>query len=372
MQILVTGAGGFIGENLCYQLNNFSDLKTSKFLKNDKITELNKKINNADLIIHLAGVNRPIKKSQFDKVNYGLTDKLCNLVSKYNKKIPIIFSSSIQAVEKNEYGKSKLKCEKRLIKLNKLNQNPIYIFRLPNVFGKWGKPNYNSVVTTFCFNVANGFPIEITDKEKVIKLSYIDDVIESFVKIISKRSHSNKVIRPIISPIYKITLGSLAKKIPNYNNNRFGQIIDNVAVGFNRKLYSTFISYINPNNFSYQLNKNEDKRGIFVEVFKNKKFGQISFFTSKKGALRGNHYHNTKSEKFIVLSGRAQFLFKNIINNKKYQINVSESDPIIINTVPGWAHSIKNTGKKELVVMVWANEVFNSDKPDTILIKNNK
>lgn len=369
MNILITGANGFIGKNLYHYLNNKKKYRIIKFQKKEKYTDLKKKIEKSDLIIHLAGVNRSKSVYKFDKVNFGLTDKICEYICKLNKKIPIIFSSSIQASENSIYGKSKLKAENRLKKLNKINKNPIYIYRLTNIFGKWGRANYNSVVTTFCYNIANQIPIKIHEKNKIIKLSYIDDVISHFVKIIDSDNHLNKLNWPVIDNIYKISLGSLAKKIQNFYNNRNLQILDNVASGFERALYSTFISYIQPKDFFYEINEKKDPRGIFVEIFKNKKFGQFSFFTLKPGFTRGNHYHHTKTEKFLILKGNAQFSFKNILSNKEFKIKVSEKKLKIIDTVPGWAHSIKNIGKETVVAIIWANEIFNIDDPDTYMMK---
>lgn len=369
MNVLITGSDGFIGKNIHSYLKSNTNFNISTFNRNDKIKELNTKISNCDFIIHLAAENRPKDEKLFFKVNTDLTNKLCKFVISQNKKIPIIFTSSIRALDNSSYGRSKFEAELLFEKLNKSNDNPVYIFRLPNIFGKWSRPNYNSVVSTFCYNISNDLPIKIDDKNKVLNLIYIDDLVLDFMKILKKKKHTKSVIWPKIKPTYNITVGDLANKIINFNDQRKKNFINNVGVGFNRALYSTFMSFTNSNNFSTKVQIEKDNRGIFVEMLKNNDAGQFSFFTSKPGVIRGEHFHNTKTEKFLIVKGEAKFLFKNLITNEIIEILASDTNFKIIDTIPGWIHSIENIGDCNLIGIVWANEVFDKKNPDTIIVK---
>ena len=369
MKVLITGSDGFIGKNVLNYLKSYTKFNISTFNRKDKIQNLKNKILNCDLIIHLAGENRPKDDKLFFEVNANLTNKLCKYVILHDKTIPIIFSSSIRALDDSSYGRSKFKAESLFQKLNKSNNNPVYIFRLPNIFGKWSRPNYNSVVSTFCYNVSNDLPIKIDDKDRILNLLYIDDLLIHFMKILKKRKHIESVIWPTIKPIYSITVGDLANKIIDFNKQRKKNFINNVGKGFNRALYSTFMSFTNSNNFSTKVQKNQDDRGIFVEMLKNNNSGQFSFFTSKPGVIRGEHFHNTKTEKFLIVKGEARFLFKNLITNEIVEILASDKNFKIIDTIPGWIHSIENIGDCNLIGLIWANEVFDKKNPDTIMVK---
>lgn len=364
IRILVTGADGFIGKNLCLRLKEESDIKISTFLRGDSDSTLKHKLANTDMLIHLAGENRPKSLDMFHKINAGLTLKICNALSSLESQIPIIFTSSSQADTDNLYGKSKLAAEEALITLSQKNKNPISIYRLPGIFGKWARPNYNSVVATFCYNIAHGLPIEITDPKRYLRLAYIDDVTESFVNFIRKPSLG--VDKPVISPEYKITLGELAKQITAFKNSRSTLVSERVGEGLLRALYATYISYLPLSEFSYHLPIYSDKRGKFVEMLKTHDSGQFSFFTAKPGITRGGHYHHSKTEKFLVIKGHARFGFRHTLTNERYVIETSGDIAEIVETVPGWSHDVTNIGKEDLVVMLWANEVFNRDKPDTI------
>ena len=369
MKVLITGSDGFIGKNVYHYLKSYTKFKISTFNRNDKIQNLKKKILNCDFIIHLAGENRPKNDKLFFEINTDLTNKLCKYVVSHNKKIPIIFSSSIRALDDSSYGRSKFKAELLFQKLHNSNNNPVYIFRLPNIFGKWSRPNYNSVVSTFCYNISNDLPIKIDDKNKILNLLYIDDLIIHFMNILKKRKHIESVVWPKIKPVYNITVGELANKIIDFNDQRKNNFINNVGKGLNRALYSTFMSFTKPINFSTKVQKNQDSRGVFVEMLKNNDSGQFSFFTSKPGVIRGEHFHNTKTEKFLIVKGEAKFLFKNLITNEISEILASDKNFKIIDTIPGWIHSIENIGDCNLIGLIWANEVFDKKNPDTIMVK---
>ncbi len=368
MRILITGSAGFIGKNLFFHLKNSKDYKVITFHRGDKLKDLKDKVQNSDIIVHLAGENRPKKKSLYIKGNVNFTKKLCDYISLVDKKIPVLFSSSIKVHDKSAYGQSKLEAETLFKDLNKKFKNPIYIFRLPNIFGKWSKPNYNSVVSTFCYNITNNLPVKINDNKEIIGLSYIDDVISSFMSILKKKTHKKTVNWPEIKTIYNISIGDLANKILDFKLNRKKYFINNVGNGLNRALYSTFMSYAGPDNFAISVPKHEDNRGIFVEMLKTPDSGQFSFFTLKPGLTRGGHYHNTKTEKFFIVSGKAKFSFKNIVTQESVQILSNANTPKIIDTIPGWAHSVKNIGSQMLIGVIWANEIFDKKNSDTIMM----
>ena len=364
-KVLITGANGFIGKNLIIKLSELTEFKTITYVRTDSEKDLNDKVKEADVIIHLAGVNRPEKPDEFSKDNIGLTKKIVEILISKNIKIPLIFSSSSQATLENEYGKSKLESENALKDLNKKNENPILIYRLPGVFGKWCKPNYNSVVATFCYNIANGLPIQINDENKNLNLVHIDDVVDSMIKLATQNHNGINSIN--IDHEYEVSIGEMADLIRSFNQSRVSLVTERVGIGFTRALYSTYISYLSPENFSYSIPSYNDQRGSFVEMLKTKDSGQFSFFTAKPGITRGGHYHHMKTEKFLVIKGNARFNFRHISNDQIHTLKTSGEIPVIVETAPGWSHDIKNIGTDDLIVMLWANEIFDENKPDTYL-----
>ena len=367
MRILVTGARGFIGKNLIIHINEHDDFDVIPFSRENSTDELQSMVNQSDAIIHLAGENRPEDISAFETVNTGLTQLLCNAIRATGRKIPLVLASSIQANQDNLYGKSKLGAEQAVKALSKETDNPVYIYRLPNVFGKWCKPNYNSVIATFCHNIAHDLPIQINDEFTRLRLVYVDDVVSDFLYVIQQNSQG--VSRPEITPEYSITLGEMADQIKAFKDCRSSLISEPVGEGLVRALYSTYVSYLNPQQFSYLLPKYEDDRGGFVEMLKTKDSGQFSFFTAYPGVTRGGHYHHTKTEKFLVIKGRARFGFRHIVTDETFELIISGEDPQVVDTVPGWTHDITNIGDEEMIVMLWANEVFDHDYPDTVTAK---
>jgi len=363
LKVLVTGSDGFIGKNLSVHLEE-RNFEVLRFVRDSNIDFLEECVSQADAIIHLAGENRPENLAAFETTNVGLTSKLCELISKFTKSVPIVFASSIQAELDNAYGLSKLAAEERLIALCKNSGINLAIYRLPGVFGKWCKPNYNSVVATFCHNIANGLPIMINDATTRLKLVYVDDVVNSFIDFISTPNSLPKLYCDINNE-YDISLGDLADQINGFKNVKVSLVTDDVGSGFTRALYSTYLSYLPMSEFSYEVPKYGDERGDFVEMLKTKNSGQFSYFTAHPGVTRGGHYHHTKTEKFLVVSGKAKFKFKNIITHEQHELIVSGDQPEVVDTVPGWSHDITNIGDSELVVMLWANEIFDPDKPDT-------
>jgi len=366
MKVLITGENGFIAKNLKIFLKERSDIKILKYSKNNKTSELVDIIDKVDFIFHLAGVNRSENLQDFTIGNENLTYELCEAIRKANKKIPVIYSSSIQADLDNPYGVSKHKAENLLFNLEKEEDNPVYIYRLPNVFGKWCKPNYNSVVATFCYNISRDIPINIDNQEDLITLVYIDDVINDFVMImdnLKKKSETDNY--QSVSPLYNITVGNLAKQLYAFKEIRNSNIIERVGKGLIRALYSTYISYLPKKQFSYSLKAHKDQRGSFVEMLKTPDCGQFSCFTILPNVTRGDHYHHSKTEKFLVINGNALFKFYNLNTLETYEIKVNGDNPEIVESIPGWAHNITNIGKEEITVMLWANEIFDNSKPDT-------
>ena len=366
MNVLVTGSNGFIGKNLIVRLNELS-VQIAIYTRENSTQDLKELVKDADCIVHLAGENRPKDKKDFDIVNAGLTASICDAVRSSGKNTPIILASSTQAELDNAYGKSKLDAEVVLKALEIDTGCPVYVYRLPGVFGKWCKPNYNSVVATFCHNVSHELPIQVNNPDFEVSLVYIDDVVEEFVEIIQGAKDDKKKLS--VQPEYKIKLGDLADQIKIFRESRDSLITEKVGTGLIRKLYSTYLSYLSPEQFAYSISSYCDERGMFAEMLKTKDSGQFSFFTAKPGVTRGGHYHNSKTEKFLVIQGEARFGFRHIISDETYEIVVTSKDLKIVETVPGWSHDITNIGAEEIIVMLWANEIFDPDNPDTITHK---
>ena len=364
MRVLITGANGFIAKNLIIRLEENSSFEISTFTRSDDNQRLISLVKDADIIFHLAGENRPKSIEDFKTNNVQLTQSLCDAVKLTGRKIPIIFTSSTQSELDNPYGVSKKTSEEILRKLSQSFSNPVSIFRLPGVFGKWCRPNYNSVVATFCNNIAHGMPAAVNDSERVMTLVYVDDVVDSLLNVVDFQSPEVQFMA--VSPEYKISLEELAKQIQLFKDSRTTLITENVGSGLIRCLYSTYLSYLSPAQFAYELPTYADSRGIFVEMLKTADSGQFSFFTALPGVTRGGHYHHTKTEKFLVAQGEAVFKFRHLVTNEMIEIHSSGSNPKIVESIPGWAHDITNIGVDNLIVLLWANEVFDHHLPDTI------
>tara|TARA_B110000114_G_scaffold148947_1_gene159197 strand:- start:2576 stop:3715 length:1140 start_codon:yes stop_codon:yes gene_type:complete len=376
-KILITGANGFIGKNLLnslYLKKNTYDIITLKY--NSSKENLTKKVLNADFIIHLAGVNRPKMISQFESGNYGFTKKITDILIKSQKRTPVIYSSTMHIDTHdnnnnklmNHYVKSKISAERCLTNYVKKNKSNLFIYRLPHVIGKWAKPNYNSVIATFCSNISRNKKIIITNPDKILKIIHIDQLINSIIKNIEK--DNAKGINFIKIRHINISVLNLSEKLIkiNFSLNNFLNI--NLKKNIDKILYSTFISYLPNNRYIKKLVSNTDSRGKFVECFKSETFGQISFLTSKPNVIRGNHFHNIKTEIFIVISGVAEYKSSNPITHSLYKKILKGDTPQLVRTIPGEIHTIKNIGKKELIVLVWANEIFDKHNPDTYYLND--
>jgi UDP-2-acetamido-2,6-beta-L-arabino-hexul-4-ose reductase len=369
--ILVTGANGFIGKNLLIRLKEIPNTTITCFVRGDDLLSLKLMVKNADLVIHLAGENRPEREVDFEEGNVNLTVALCNAIhhefKATGRHVPLVFTSSTQANLNNPYGRSKAAAENAIQYLAQNTGNPSIVIRLPGVFGKWCKPNYNSVVATFCYNIARELPIQINDPKVSLPLVYIDDVISSILSSIETLPKGFKQLK--IRPEYSITIGELGKVIRNFANLRNTLMVERVGTDLVRALYATYISYLPTSEFSYKVPKYVDSRGVFVEMLKTLDSGQFSYFTANPGVTRGGHYHHTKTEKFLVIKGDALFRFRHIFSNEIFEIQTSESMPQIVDTIPGWAHEITNIGENEMVVILWANENFERTRPDTVACK---
>ncbi len=362
--ILITGSNGFVGKNMIAGLLDNKEINIFKYDIKNSDGELEKLIEGSDIIMHFAGINRPEKLSEFEEGNYHFTKHIIDILNKLNKNIPIIMTSSIQAELDNPYGKSKKKGEEILIQYAKQSKSNIYIYRLPNLFGKWSKPNYNSVVATFCYNISRNLPIKISDRTNNIEILYIDDVIKEFLAIINDEKIIDGYYYSIDKSFSK-NLGEISDLIMSFKKSRVDLILPNLSDDFTKYLYSTYLSYLDVDSFSYNLNTRIDDRGGLAEIIKSKYFGQIFFSYTKPGITRGNHYHHTKVEKFCVLKGTGLIKFRNIITNEVIKYTVSGNELKIVDIPPGYTHSIKNSGNNEMLTLFWAVEIFNQDNPDT-------
>lgn len=363
MKVLVTGANGFIGKNLVLRLREQADIEVLTFARGDNDAALQAVLLLADVVVHLAAENRPASPDAFEKVNAGLTRQICNGLRALGKTTPLLLASSAQAELDNPYGHSKLAAEQAVAALAHGNGNPVAIYRLPGVFGKWCKPNYNSVVATFCHNKAHDLPVQINDSTARIRLVYLDDVVNAILSAVV--TPWSGLVRPTLAPEYSITLGELSDQIDAFKNCRTTLVSERVGTGLTRALYATYVSYLPKDKFAYDVPAYGDARGVFVEMLKTPDAGQFSYFTAHPGVTRGGHYHNTKTEKFLVIKGEALFRFRNLLTNALVVMRTNHTKPQIVDTIPGWTHDITNVGLSEMIVMLWANENFEPEKPDT-------
>lgn len=365
MNILITGANGFIGKNLIAALRaHRPDCKILPIDIENTPDDLATALATADFIFHLAGVNRPENESEFQTGNADLTAQICNQLLKLKRSVPLIMSSSVQVLQDNPYGVSKRKAEEAVSAYSRQSGVPAAIYRLKNVFGKWCRPNYNSVVATFCHNIAHDLPVTISDKTREIELVYIDDVIRYFLREL-EAADKNGVQYIEVEPVYKIRLGDLAELIRSFRQMRKTLHVPDFSNEFTRKLYATFLAYLEPDDFAYNLEQKSDARGSLAEFVKSPPFGQIFVSRTHPGVTRGNHYHDTKTEKFMVVEGEAIIRFGNVLDGKVIEYRVKGEDMRVVDIPPGYTHSIENVGKGELVTLFWSAEVFDPSRLDT-------
>lgn len=364
MKILVTGAKGFAGKNLVWELINRGYKEIYEYDIDTEASSLGRYTEDCEFVFNLAGVNRAKNDNEFYEGNRDFTKKLIDSLTKNNNRSPVLLTSSIQAENDNEYGKSKKAGEDELFRYGEKYGVKVLVYRLPNLFGKWCRPNYNSVVATFCNNIASGLPIDIHNAETVIPLVYIDDLLEEFVRALNgSETKDGRYCK--ISVSYQVSLGELAKLLYGFKESRQSLAIPDMADVFTKKLYSTYTSYLPKDNLSYPLNIKYDERGCFAEFVKSRGGGQISINVTKPGAVKGNHWHHTKTEKFLVVSGEGVIALRNVATGETAEFHVSGEKPEAIDIPAGWAHSLANTGSEDMVAVIWANEAFDPDRPDT-------
>lgn len=368
MKILVTGAKGFVGKNLIAELKNQGYKDIFEFDKDTDKAFLYRFTKECEYVFHIAGVNRPYDDKEFMEGNFGLTSELLELLKKHNNRAPILLTSSVQAELDNPYGRSKKAGEELLITYSNEIGAKALIYRLPNLFGKWSKPNYNSVVATYCYNIARNLEIKINNPDAKLTLCYIDDVIDEFIKAL-KGSPTQKDKFCYVPVIYHIKLGELANKIKSFYDSRNDLSIPDMEDELSKKLYSTYLSFLPEESFSYKLNMKCDNRGSFTEFIRTPSSGQVSVNVCKPGITKGNHWHHTKSEKFIVVSGEGLIRFRKIDSNDIIEYKVSGEELEVVDIPTGYIHSIANIGQNDLVTIMWANECFNPEKPDTYYLE---
>lgn len=368
MKILVTGASGFVGKNLIAELYNRGYKDIYEFNRNTDRGLLDEYARDCEFVFHLAGVNRPKDEREYMEGNFGFTAELLDLLKKHNNKSPVLITSSIQAELDNPYGKSKRAVEDLLFSYSKETGAKSLIYRLPNLFGKWSRPNYNTVVATYCYNISRGLDIQINNPDKELILCYIDDVLEEFIKALEgKESRVGEYC--YVSTTHKIRLGELAEKIKCFKDSRRNLSIPDMSNDLTKKLYSTYLSFLPENEFSYDLSMKCDNRGSFTEFIKTPDRGQISVNITKPGITKGNHWHHTKNEKFLVISGKGLIRFRKVGSDKIIEYEVTGDKLQVVDIPPGYTHNIENIGQIDLITIMWANEPFDPERPDTYYLE---
>jgi UDP-2-acetamido-2,6-beta-L-arabino-hexul-4-ose reductase len=365
-RVLITGGRGFLGRNLAVHLSGREGCALRIAGKEESPERLREMLLEADVIFHLAGVNRPDDPSEFAKVNAQFTQELCRFLEQNGRSPKIIFSSSIQAALDNPYGVSKRKAEEALREFGARTGACIRIYRLSNLFGKWCRPNYNSVTATFCHNIANDLPIEISNPSRELELSYVDDVVKAFAAEINGRCEESDALADI--PRYSIQLGDLAGRIQAFHDMRETLTLPDFADAFNRALYATYLSYVPARDREHKLKEHSDSRGSLAEFIKQAHMGQVFVSRTKPGITRGNHYHHTKTEKFLVVEGNGLIRMRPVEGGPIEEYPVVGSDYQVVNIPPGFTHSITNIGGGDMVTLFWSNEVFDANNPDTYFL----
>jgi UDP-2-acetamido-2,6-beta-L-arabino-hexul-4-ose reductase len=364
-RVAITGADGFVGRNLTVRLGELGNV-VLPLTRASRADDWHRAIAGADAVVHLAGANRPADPADFMAINAGTAELLAASVIAAKRAIPVIYASSAKALDDTDYGRSKRAGEDRLLTLTEQTGSPVYVFRLPNVFGKWARPNYNSAIATFCHNIAREMPIRIDDPAAPLSLVYVDDAVQAFLDVLDGKMSTGFVAA---SPIYSTTLGAVVDILRGFRSDRDDNLIDQVGTGLTRALYATYVAALPPSAFSYPIVSHQDPRGAFSEMLKTRTSGQFSYFTAHPGVTRGGHYHHTKTEKFLIVHGDALFRFRHIVSGETHEIRTSGSEPVIVETVPGWTHDVTNVGENMMISVLWANEIFDRDRPDTVAAK---
>lgn len=367
MQIVITGADGFMGRNLRLRLAEAGHGAVTAVTRSTPPQALRDALAAADFVFHLAGVNRPQDPAEFASGNAALTQTVCDILTATGRKVPLLLASSAQAVLDNPYGRSKRQAEEAVEAYAAQTGAQATVFRLNNVFGKWCRPHYNSAVATFCHQIARGLPITVHDPAAVLQLVHIDDVVDAFLQVLAHPEAPGGLAEA--GPVHATTVGALAAMLQEFAASRHTLVTPRVGSGLVRALYSTYVSYLPVSAFDYPVPMHGDARGTFVEMLKTPDCGQFSYFTAHPGVTRGEHYHHTKTEKFLVIAGTARFEFRHVLTGETHTVVTHGAEARIVETVPGYTHNIRNIGSELLVVMLWANEIFDRLRPDTVPLK---
>jgi UDP-2-acetamido-2,6-beta-L-arabino-hexul-4-ose reductase len=363
--ILVTGSEGFMGRNLCVTLRRQADLRVLPFDVHQSVEELPVLATGADLVFHLAGVNRPKEEKEFMEGNADLTRALCDALRAGGRKTPVVLSSSTQAELDNAYGRSKRAAEDIVLEYHRQTGAPVRVYRFPNVFGKWSRPNYNSVVATFCHNISHGLPVQVSNRANVMRLVYIDDIARAFLEIAAQPQIDPCPTHPEIQPVFSTTLGELHDLILSFRQGREKFLIPDLSSPLVKRLYSTYVSFYAPEALARTADLKSDDRGWLFELIKSPQAGQIFISRTKPGVTRGNHYHHTKIEKFCVVQGEGVIRLRQIEGGRVIQYPVSDAAIQVLDIPPGYTHSIQNTGSSDMLTLFWASEIFDPQRPDT-------
>ena len=362
--VLVTGAAGFIGRNLVTAMQRRDDVAITAVTREDLWDALASALLQADVVYHLAGVNRPQAEEEFALGNADFTRKIVEHLERHHRRPTIVIPSSIQAALDNPYGRSKQAAEEVLCDYAGRSGAAIAIYRLPNVFGKWSRPNYNTVVATFCHNIARGLDIVISDPNRELELVYIDDVVAAFLRHLDEPPDPARQ-RYSVTRIFRLTLGELAARIRRLHAIRATLVVPDLADDLTRCLHATYLSFLPEGEFAYPVRLNSDDRGWLFELIKSEHFGQVFISKTLPGVTRGDHYHDTKLEKFCVVQGEAVIRFRHVHSDAVIEYPVSGSDIRVVDIPPGYTHSIENTGEGEMICLFWANRIFAPESPDT-------
>lgn len=366
MRVLITGAKGFIGKNLIAGLKNQETVTVEEFDKDTPTELLETYCHNVDLVFHLAGINRPQQAEEYIEGNEGFTRRLLQILRKHQNTSTVVYSSSIQAQLDNPYGRSKKEGEELLLQYARESGAKVMIYRFPNVFGKWCRPDYNSVIATFCHNIAHNMPITINQPDTQLELLYIDDLVEEFVRITQNKSSILSGFYDV-QPVYTVKLENIAKLLYSFQANRSQLVMPDLSDSFTKRLYSTYLSYLPEQALSYGPKMHTDQRGSFTEIMKQPSFGQLSVNRSKPGTVKGNHWHRTKVEKFLVVSGYGLIRLRRINSDRLIEYYVSQNKLEIVDIPPGYTHNIENLGDTDLITLMWANESYDPKNPDTYI-----
>lgn len=368
MKILITGAEGFVGKNLIVELKNRGYKDLYLYDRENSLEDLRKWTKDCEFVFHLAGVNRPEAVEEFMEGNADLTSQLTSLLEENNNQAPIMISSSIQAEKENPYGVSKRAGEDFIFEYGERNNIPVYVYRFSNLYGKWSKPNYNTVIATFCHNVAHGLPIQVNDPTVEITFQYIDDVVNELINCLEGNGIKTGKFYDVPEKDTR-TLEEVAQLIRGFKESRKNLEVPDMSDSFTKNLYSTYLSFLPEDDFSYKLKMNQDDRGSFTEFLRSPDRGQVSINVSKPGITKGQHWHHSKNEKFLVVKGNGVIRFRKVGEEKVIEYSVSGNELEVVDIPTGFTHSIVNTGEEEMVTVMWVNEPFDPDNADTYYLE---